>query len=342
MMVLGVNNLNLRDGPSLSSQVLGEMVLGTIVEVLQEPVWDGERFWYYVRVQGSTQVGWASGVYLAPWEVATSPILFTSNRAGTLDIYRILPDGTGLAQVTNDPGDEGDASWSPNRDYIVFTSDKSGNADLYVMNATGGPWTQLTSGSGDDIHPAWSRDGSRIAFVSNRDDDWEIFVINADGTGLRQVTVNDAWDSFPAWSPDSTRLVFTSRRTGNYDLYLVDLATGVETQLTTSPYSDAHPSWAPQSDEIVYTMVVAEGGALLREIGVLNVRDPAHPRCVTCDVSGAARHRYADWSPDARWIVFTSERDDNEEIYLIPAGGGWAANLTNAPLSSESGPAWSR
>lgn len=139
-----------------------------------------------------------------------------------------------------------------------------------------------------------------------------------------------------------TVLVFTSRRTGNYDLYLADLATGAETQLTTSPYSDAHPSWAPQGDEIVYTMVVAEGSALLREIGVLNILDPAHPRCITCNVPGAALHRYADWSPDARWVVFTSERDGNEEIYLIPAGGGWAANLTNAPLSSESAPAWSR
>ncbi len=343
MVVLGVTNLNLRDGPSLSSQVLYEMPRGTVVEVLQEPVWDGERFWYYVQIQGGTHMGWASGVYLAPWEVATSPILFTSDRAGNLDTYSILPNGTGLVQLTNNPGDEGDSSWSPNRDYIVFTSDRSGNADLYVMNATGGSWAQLTSGPGDDIHPVWSPDGSRIAFVSNRDGDWEIFVINADGTGLQQVTFNDAWDSFPAWSPDSTRLVYTSRQTGNYDLYLVDPTTKAEPrQLTTSPYSDAHPSWAPNGDEIVYTMVVPEGSALLREIGVLNIYDPTHPRRVTFSEPGEALNGYADWSPDGRWIVFTSGRDGNEEIYLIPAGGGWAANLTNAPLSNDSGSAWSR
>lgn len=341
MMVLGVENLNLRDGPSLNNQVLDTMPHGSVVEVLQDPVWDGERSWYFVQVQESVQTGWASGVYLAPWEVATSPILFTSDRAGTLDIYRILPDGTGLAQLTNDPGDEGDPDWSPNRDYVVFTANKSGNADLYIVDSAGGSWRQLTSGPARDIHPVWSPDGSRIAFVSDRDGDWEIYVINVDGTELRQVTFNDAWDSFPTWSPDSTRLAYTSLRTGNYDLYLTDLTTGIDQRLTTSPYSDAHPSWVPGGDEIAYTRVVPGFGALLREIGVLNIYDPTNPRLVTESKPGEARNGYPEWSPDGRWIVFVSERDDNQEIYLIPSKGGWAANLSNAPSSSDTAPAWS-
>ncbi len=343
MMVLGVQNLNLRDGPSLYDEILVEMPHGTVVEVLQDPVWDKERPWYFVRVRGSRETGWASGVYLAPWEVATSPILFTSDRAGTLDIYRILPDGTGLTQLTNDPGDEGDPSWSPDRNYIAFTAGRSGEADLYIMDSAGGPWRQLTSGSARDLHPVWSPDGSRIAFVSDRDGDWEIYIINVDGTGLRQVTFNDAWDSFPAWSPDSTRLVYTSRRTGNYDLYLADLTTGADQQLTNSPYSDAHPSWAPGGDEIAYTRVVpGHNDALLREIGVLNIYNPTSPRLVTVSEPGEAYNGYPEWSPDGRWIVFVSERDGNSELYLIPSRGGWAANLTNAPLASDAAPAWSR
>ena len=342
MMVLGVENLNLRDGPSLSAWAVGEIPHGSVVEVLRDPVWDGERFWYYVQVQGSTQAGWASGVYLAPWEVATAPILFTSDRGQSKDIYHILPDRAGLVQLTNDPADEGDPSWSPHRDRIAFTSNRSGSGDIYIMDSAGGPWMQLTSGPADDLHPVWSPDGQRIAFVSDRDGDWEIFVINTDGSGLQQITYNGAWDSFPAWSPDSTRLVYTSHQTGNYDLYLVDLTTRAVQQLTTSPYSDAHPSWAPSGDEIAYTMVVPEEGGLLREIGALNVYDPTHPRRITTSDPKEARNGYPDWSPDGRWIVFTSERDGNEEIYLIPARGGWATNLTNAPLSNDCAPVWAR
>lgn len=342
MMVLNVDRLNLRSGPGLENSKVGEIARGTMVDVLRDPVWDGERFWYEVQVPGTGQRGWASGVYLAPMNVATSPILFTTDRDGSDDIYRLLPDGSGLARVTNDPGSEGYPSWSPDGGSIVFSADRSGNGDLYVMSAAGGQWTRLTHHPADDIHPVWSPDGSRIAFVSDRDGDWEIYVVNADGTGLRQVTYNGAWDSFPSWSPDSTRLVYTSRRTGNYDLFLFDLTTGVDEQLTVSPYSDAHPSWSPGGDEIAYTMVIAEGGQLLREIGVLNIYDPAHPRRVTESEPGQAFNGYPDWSPDGRWIVFTSERDGNDEIYLVAARGGWASNLSSAPASSDRGPAWSR
>ncbi|HET89651.1 MAG TPA: hypothetical protein ENN99_02785, partial [Chloroflexi bacterium] len=345
MMVLGVENLNLRDEPNLEdSSVLGEMSHGTVVQVLQEPEWDGKRYWYYVRVQGGVQEGWASGVYLAPWEVATSPILFTSDRAGSQDIYRILPDKTGLARLTDDPGDEGDPSWSPGRDRIVFTANRGGDdGDIYIMDSAGGPWTPVTIGPANDLHPTWSPDGQRIAFVSDRDGDWELFVVNVDGTGLQQVTFNDAWDSFPAWSPDSKKLVYTSRRTGNYDLFLLDLETRSERQLTSSPYSDAHPSWKPDGDEIVYTMVVSEGGAMRREIGMLNVHNPI-PQRVTEGQAGNGLNSYPDWSPDGQWIVFTSEQDGNAEIYLVLAASGrqWAVNLTAAPTSLDSGPVWSQ
>jgi Tol biopolymer transport system component/S1-C subfamily serine protease len=342
MMVLGAEKLNLRHTPSLDGLVLGEMWRGTTVDVLEGAVWDGERFWYHVQAAGSGLSGWASGIYLAPLDVATSPILFTSNRGGSDDIYRLLPDGSGLTRMTYDPAGEGDPSWSPDGTSIVFTSNRGGDGDLYVMSAAGGHWRQLTYDRAHDIHPVWSPDGSRIAFVSDRDGDWEIFVIDADGTGLRQITHNGAWDSFPDWSPDGTRLIYTSRRTGNYDLFLINLTSGADTRLTVSPYSDAHPSWSPTGDEIAYTMVVPEGGRLLREIGVLNVHDPAHPRRVTQSGPGEALNGYPAWSPDGQWIVFTSERDGNEEIYLIPVRGGWASNLSNGPVWSDRGATWAR
>lgn len=342
MVVLAAPSLNLRDGPSLDNRVLDDMPLGTTVEVLETPKWDGERFWYKIRVPDSGQVGWASEVYLASWETARTPILFTSNQAGSLDIYSIYPDGTGLIRLTSASGDEGDASWSPDRNYIVFTYSQNDDSDLYCMNIEDGSWIQLTNGPADDVHPVWSPDGNRIAFVSNRDGDWEIFLLDLNISTVQQLTNNQTWDSFPAWSPDSKWLVFTSRRTGNYDLFLVNTYSGEEIQLTSSPYSDAHPAWSPYGDKIVYTMVVAEGRKLLREIGMLNLYDPAHPWRVTKSNPQQALHRYPDWSPDGQWIVFESERDGNKEVYLIPARGGIMANLTSTSRSSDTAPAWSR
>lgn len=343
MVVLGTPRLNLRDGPGMNYSKLTEMPLGTGLDVLQQPTWDGERNWYHVRIVDSGMVGWASEVFLGSWSEARTPIVFSSNRAGDYDLYRIYPDGQGLQRLTLAAGDEGDASWSPDRRRIVFVHGVNGNSDISTMNADGGVWSPLLLGPANDIHPVWSPDGTRVAFASDRDGDWEIYMLELNSGTIRQLTFNDGWDSFPAWSRDGLSVAFTSKRTGNYDLFLVDTATGQETQLTNNVYSDAHPAWVPRTDQILYTMVLPEGYTLLREIGVLNVRNPWNPRRLTVSQPGQALNGYPDSSPNGRWMVFVSEAGGDQEIYVAPAAGGpTMANLTQSPGSNDNAPAWAR
>ena len=42
-----------------------------------------------------------------------------------------------------------------------------------------------------------------------------------------------------------------------------------------------------------------------------------------------ARDVYGRFSPDGKWIAFSSERNGNLDVYLIPVGGGNAKQLTN-------------
>ena len=41
-----------------------------------------------------------------------------------------------------------------------------------------------------------------------------------------------------------------------------------------------------------------------------------------------ARDIYPRFSPDGRWIAFSSDREGNMDVYLIPAGGGAVRRLT--------------
>ena len=47
-----------------------------------------------------------------------------------------------------------------------------------------------------------------------------------------------------------------------------------------------------------------------------------------------------DWSPDGSRIAFHSDRDDNDEIYVMDADGSNQINLTNSS-SRDVGPVWS-
>ena len=46
------------------------------------------------------------------------------------------------------------------------------------------------------------------------------------------------------------------------------------------------------------------------------------------------------WSPDGSWIAFQSDRDGDDEIYVMDADGSSQINLTNNP-ADDGWPSWS-
>ena len=46
------------------------------------------------------------------------------------------------------------------------------------------------------------------------------------------------------------------------------------------------------------------------------------------------------WSPDGRWLVYTSDRSGNGDIYVVNADGSGERRLTHSKLE-ETSPVWS-
>ena len=96
-------------------------------------------------------------------------IAFVSERDGDFDIYTMNPDGTGVAQITNDPAVDFNPSWSPDGAKIAFASNRGSPADfdVYVMNPDGSGVTPLTDDPANDGVPDWSptarRSSSRVS-----------------------------------------------------------------------------------------------------------------------------------------------------------------------------------
>jgi Tol biopolymer transport system component len=75
------------------------------------------------------------------------------------DVFVVDADGSGLRRLTEAPGEDQGASWSPDGTKIVFQSDRGsgeGFSRLWLMNADGSNQRRLTDQGG--FRPTWSRD----------------------------------------------------------------------------------------------------------------------------------------------------------------------------------------
>jgi len=207
---------------------------------------------------------------------------------------------------------------------VAFASDRDGNLEIYSMGADGGDLTRLTENTAEDFSPAWSPDGSRLAFVSNRDGNHEIYVMNADGTGQTRLTNNTADELSPVWAPVGNQIAFTSRRDGNDEIYVMNPDGGGQLNLTNNPGDDTQPSFAPDSMMIAF--------ASNREVSQYEIyRINADGSGVVRLTANDANDSNPNWSSAAK-IAFQTDRDGDEEIYVMNAGdGGGQTNVSNSP-----------
>jgi Tol biopolymer transport system component len=152
----------------------------------------------------------------------------------TWDIYVMNVDGTRQIQLTEDPANELEPSWSPDGAKIAFISDRNGrNSDIYVMNADGSNVTQLTDDSANEFGPEWSPDGKQIVFNSDRNGNVQLFTISIDGSNLVQLTEDASNSAYADWSPDGKHIVFESDRdTGHANIYVMNADGSNVIQLT--------------------------------------------------------------------------------------------------------------
>ena len=195
-----------------------------------------------------------------------------------MDIFSANRDGSNLKQLTNAPGYDAEASYSPDGKRIVFCSlrnaypksqlspkdlkqlevDPAYFGEIYIMNADGSDQIQLTDSPGYDGGPFFTPDGQHIVWRHFTPDGSEadIYTMRIDGSGVRRLTDFNSMSWAPYFHPSGAYVIFASNKLGfsNFELYLVDGRGRHEpVRVTTTDGFDGLPVFSPDGNRLCWT-----------------------------------------------------------------------------------------
>ncbi len=249
------------------------------------------------------------------WNPVWSPdgrwLYFLSNRAGSMNLWRIAIDETtgavnGLPQPITTPAPYV-AHFSLSADGRVGTY--SAVASLRNLakvsfdvraGTTSGPIEAVTTGTTEIAVTDVSSDGGLmigVAYTSQRLQE-DLYVIAADGSRARQLMNDAARDRYPRWSADGKHVFFYSNRSGPYEIWSIDPDGGSLRQLTNSG-DRMYP--LPSRDGTRLAALESASNQLL----VYDPRDFAKPpeqlSLFPVKVDGTLMP--LDWSPDGKQLL---------------------------------------
>src|SRR5579859_2362721 len=186
----------------------------------------------------------------------------------------------------------------------------------------------------------------RVLFNRFRVPDVALFIADAEGRNERALVPHAEIEYSPSVSLDGKWVVFTAEHQGLADVYRVHPdGSGLE-QLTRDPAFDDQGALSPDDATLAFVST-RDGGTA--NVWLLDIASGQY-RNLTHNRSGNFR---PSWSPDRRWIAFSSDRDSSPGtfpgswehlqslgIFIVHPDGSGLRRLTRAGGVAGS-PAWS-
>lgn len=267
-----------------------------------------------------------------PLTVTVIAILVASYAIRQLEHYPRISDPSKWVQLTSFPDSVSQPALSPNGELLTFIRGPGTfytPGQVYIKRLPGGDSVSLTDDDFEKMSPVFSPDGSRIVYTTVDDHfRWNTWSVPISGERPMQWLENA---SGLTWI-DKQRVLFSEIRTGQHmilvsstlnqagrrDVYIPKLENGMVHRSYPSPdgrwvlAAEMTESWLP------CRLVPVDGSSPGHQVGPL---------------SGACTS--AAWSPDGKWMYFSSSEGGAFHLWRQPFSGGLPEQITTGPSEQE-------
>lgn len=161
--------------------------------------------------------------YLHGWSPDNKYLIYTAERNGQYDLYRISSEGGKEEQLTNQIGLDDGSEYSPDGKYIYFNSTRTGTMQIWRMDANGENPSQITFDELNNWFPHVSPDNKWLVFLSfpkevpaDKHPFYErvyLRLMPIEGGKPKVISYlygGQGTINVPSWSPDSRKIAFIS------------------------------------------------------------------------------------------------------------------------------------
>jgi Tol biopolymer transport system component len=161
------------------------------------------------------------------------------------------------------------------------------------------------------LGPRISPDGRRVAVYRTEHGNTDIWLL--DSARRNRFTFGAGLNRFPLWSPDGSRIVFDSNRNGVRNLYIKLAGGASDEELLLESLQDKTPTdW---SRKALYVLFHSIDPSSNRDLWVMPLQGDRKPRVF---LKTNFDERWAQLSPDDRWVAYMSNESGRDEIYVRP------------------------
>lgn len=251
------------------------------------------------------------------WMPGGESIIFPSQRAGSMTLWRIPVAGGQPESVLASAGEDTEPAISRDGRKLIYTNTRNSYI-LTLTNPTTGESNKLRESRVDMVDPSFSPDGNKIVFFGiSEEGDIHIFTIGSDGKNLAQITRGKGERNIhPQWSHDGATIYFyqfhptvSFRKISSSGGESVELVQGWQWGTHNGAQVD------PEGKRIIYSKL--DKGS----VAATMIRDIA----TGTETAFSLPLRHARWSHDGKFIIGTD----------VPGGRWNLAEITVCSIDNK-------